>query len=387
MALLTVVADDLTGALDTGVKFCGEGRVVSVHWHVATAPCDVLAIDTDSRGLPVEQAAALVTRRAQDVRGAAYKKVDSTLRGPFAAESWALAQAMGLRGVLLAPASPAQGRSVRGGNLYVHGQPLVQAGFASDPTGSPGASDVAAIVAAQVRVEVAHLGLGAIRAGAGAVADALSERRGVVVADSESDTDLLTLARALGLAAGWLPCGSAGLAQAIATERGWHPAPARLTADVRPQLAVCGSHNSASRVQVSSLAAALGLTPVQAGSEAETRAALLEQLRTYTVAVGVLPAVSLSRAEATAALQSLARAAAGLVRSESLHSLFVTGGETLKLVADRLQVTGLQPVGELQPGVVLSRAAVSFGEPLSIISRAGGFGDAGLLVRLMAPAA
>ena len=89
----------------------------------------VLAIDLDTRGLD-EQAAgervkrAFRSRRAREA-GILYKKIDSTLRGNVVAELAAVRQALGARRpIFVAPAFPAQGRTVRGGRVFVDGKPL-----------------------------------------------------------------------------------------------------------------------------------------------------------------------------------------------------------------------------------------------------------------------
>ncbi|MHB0878168.1 MAG: four-carbon acid sugar kinase family protein [Anaerolineae bacterium] len=386
MATVTVIADDLTGALDTGVKFGGDGRAVVVHWRGVPPPCDVLVIDSDSRSLPPVEAVAAVTFWAGAVSGCAYKKVDSTLRGPFAAESWALAQALDCKGVLLAPAAPSLGRTVREGRLYVHGRPLEESGFRADPQYPASTGDVAAMVAAQVGVPIAGLRLDTVRAGADAVAETLHAAHGILVADTVDDADLGTLARALRLAPHWLPAGSSGLAQALAAERGWRPQYVAVSQVSRPQLAVCGSANPASHAQAIALTAALSLPPVVAHSGVDTPTALESQWRRHGVALGTLPEEGLGRERAAAALKDLVQAAAALVRGQRLQSLFVTGGETLRLLADSLGIGSLTAIGEVEAGVVLSCATLPGGQPLSIVSRAGGFGGADLLVRLMARA-
>src|SRR5699024_6989808 len=58
---LAVIADDLTGALDTGVKFAGGRRVVRVRTNIGPPPrpeeqTDVLVIDAELRHKTPEQA-------------------------------------------------------------------------------------------------------------------------------------------------------------------------------------------------------------------------------------------------------------------------------------------------------------------------------------------
>ena len=89
----------------------------------------MLSIDLGTRGLAEEPASAhvlraLTSRRARQAL-ILYKKIDSTLRGNVAAELGAARAALGAkRQILVAPAFPAQGRTVRGGRVLVNGKPL-----------------------------------------------------------------------------------------------------------------------------------------------------------------------------------------------------------------------------------------------------------------------
>ncbi|OHV26173.1 four-carbon acid sugar kinase family protein [Rhizobium sp. RMa-01] len=115
-----IIADDLTGALDTGTPFVSAGLSVAVAVDVDAAQaaiatgCDVVVVNTASRALGEHEAAERVrsaTKVLRDVRPAVVmKKIDSRLKGNVAAESLALADALGLRNILVAPAIPDQER-------------------------------------------------------------------------------------------------------------------------------------------------------------------------------------------------------------------------------------------------------------------------------------
>ncbi|MBK1658874.1 four-carbon acid sugar kinase family protein, partial [Paracraurococcus ruber] len=122
-----VVADDLSGAADCAIAWAASGLPAVVALDAAAAePSPVLAVDTDSRRLAPDRAAAAVraavARHAGPGCGLLYKKIDSTLRGPVGAEVAAAAGAERL--VIAAPAFPAAGRALRNGRLLVHGTPL-----------------------------------------------------------------------------------------------------------------------------------------------------------------------------------------------------------------------------------------------------------------------
>ena len=383
MAAITVFADDLTGALDAGVKFTGGGRRVVVAWHAAQPDCDVLAFDSSTRETEPPVAAAQMAGWALRATGFVYKKMDSTLRGPFVAESLALAAALGCNGVLFAPASPGSGRCVVGGRLLVHDRPLEQTAFWRDPRWPVSTGDLLACIGCAYPAKPALLDLDCVRRGAQVVAQELVSLSGVVVADAESDSDLDVLAQALLMVDGWLPVGSAGLAGAIARALGWKAEPA-LRSTARPELVVCGSSHPVSREQVLRLAAFAAIVPLEAraGGAGALAGAAGEACAARGLAAMAMPQEQQSTAEAAAALTAMADAAVAVLRQLGLGCVFVTGGKTLRLLADRLGLHTLHLVTELNPGVVLSRGETDDGRRLLVISKAGGFGDPDLLVRL-----
>jgi D-threonate/D-erythronate kinase len=114
---VAIIADDLTGAADTGVQLARAGYRTAVAFRGAPIPpaddLDAVALDTDSRAMPAGFAAKRVMEAAHAVRNTPfiYKKLDSTLRGPIAVE---LSAALGVSGrdrAVVAPAFPAAGRT------------------------------------------------------------------------------------------------------------------------------------------------------------------------------------------------------------------------------------------------------------------------------------
>ena len=150
---ILVLADDLTGALETGAKFAaaGVGAVVLLPGG-ETADAPAVVIDTETRHAPPEEAARIVESHARAALAAGarlvYKKTDSTLRGNIGAELGALARAAGTE-LVYAPAYPRMGRTVRAGRLYVDGVPVSETAFARDPLDPVRESAVARVLAAQ----------------------------------------------------------------------------------------------------------------------------------------------------------------------------------------------------------------------------------------------
>src|SRR2546430_60902 len=84
---LTIIADDLTGACDTGALFAARGPVPVTVWPDAALRAPVSVVDTETRALDPADAARRVSAVARSVaRTRIFKKIDSTLRGPIGAE-------------------------------------------------------------------------------------------------------------------------------------------------------------------------------------------------------------------------------------------------------------------------------------------------------------
>jgi uncharacterized protein YgbK (DUF1537 family) len=116
---IVIVADDLTGACDTGAAFAPATVVVRGE----TPDARVLVFSSESRNDPPDLAARKVRDLQQRLPATDifYKKIDSMLRGNVASEFAALRVD---RPVWVCPAFPAQGRIVRGGVAYPAGADL-----------------------------------------------------------------------------------------------------------------------------------------------------------------------------------------------------------------------------------------------------------------------
>ena len=116
-----IVADDLTGATDSGAQLARAGYRAAVAFHDSQLPptedLDAVVVDTDSRQLSPESARARVTQAAAQLKDARilYKKIDSTLRGRVAVEIGAAFLEGGRPNAIVAPAFPDNGRTDRRG--------------------------------------------------------------------------------------------------------------------------------------------------------------------------------------------------------------------------------------------------------------------------------
>ena len=361
------LADDLSGALDAGAAFHAAGRRVRLveatdDWWPGTEG-EIVGVNTESRNLPPAEAAARVgaTLAHAAARGArlVFKKIDSTLRGPVAAELAAVRQHLPGHRILLCPANPAAGRTVEEGQLLVRGVPVLATEFARDP-------------AAPVRE-------GDLRRIAGADA-------GLSLADAREERDLETAVAAVVAAPGpWLAVGSGALAGPVARRLGGaarmirpHPRPAQC-----PVLFLGGSAHPLNRTQAGRLAAARGLTVIHAhpAEPGKAVAAGAAQLRATGAALVLAPE---ARGRPEEIREGVAAIGAALITGHGARRVFVTGGETARALAARLGLRELFVEGTIEPGLVLATAATPAGEALLLAVKPGGFGDADTWIRAAA---
>ena len=377
--LIAVIADDLTGAADTGVQFVHAGYRTAVFFRatkVLEDDLDAVSFDTDSRAMPAGFAAKRVVDAARVASGAriVYKKLDSTLRGNVAAE---LAAALGgarRDRVIVAPAFPAAGRTTVGGIQRVHGVPVDETEMANDPHTPVREAHVPSLLADAF----SSVGLLSVEdlAEPDLVSSAL-EDYDCVVADAERDADLEALVRAVPDPAGLLWAGSAGLALALGSV---YPGPCAETAGVqrvpvRSVLAVVGSLSGVAREQVRRLVVEHGEVDVPVGGEQadavqKAVGAARGALAGGTCAVVRSPEERVASSESV--LGDLAEVAALLSEEGLFEGLVLTGGATAVGVARRLGASGIRLEGEVETGVPMG---VLVGpSPYSVVTKAGGFG-------------
>ncbi|UOR11513.1 four-carbon acid sugar kinase family protein [Halobacillus amylolyticus] len=108
-----IIADDLTGANDSGVQLTEKGLETSVFFRIPGQDQkldETIVIDTDSRALSRDQAYQTTKKSAQFLFETGYqhiyKKMDSTLRGYIGVELQAMKEIFNPVFLVVAPAFP-----------------------------------------------------------------------------------------------------------------------------------------------------------------------------------------------------------------------------------------------------------------------------------------
>jgi uncharacterized protein YgbK (DUF1537 family) len=357
---LCLVADDLTGALDTAAQFVAVSSPISACWRAAAVNRSI-ACDTGAREKSAADAAALITQwLAQtpfDPAALHYAKLDTLLRGHPAEEIVAWLRFGAFERCIVAPAFPHHGRITRDGMQYRrHG-------------------DAWTPVTADLTKDLERLGFTVMARRPGAPAPG-----GISLWDAETDSDLDAIVAAARTAqAPTLWCGSGGLAAALARSLGATSQRAE-TSLARPVLGLFGSDQVVTAEQVQACGA-VALTARDGG--AATTRDIAERLSRDGVA---LMRIAIPEgAPRQQAAETIAHEFGRLVRAITPPStLVVAGGETLRAVCAALDTDHLELVGQIEPGVPRSIMRGGRFDGVQIVSKSGAFGDRDLLRRLLA---
>jgi uncharacterized protein YgbK (DUF1537 family) len=387
-ARVTIIADDLTGALDVAGPFASRGQptfvVVSDHGCEPDqfAGAAVVSINSASRHLPGAEAAArvrnIVERLCTPAGEICIKKIDSTLRGNVAVETLAAMHALGRANAVIVPAFPAQGRTVVGGMVHVKGVPLPQTGFARDALSPPPLApldQVFRLAAHQAQVEVVA------PAGPFELARPGEDLR-VFVVDSATDADLVRTVEALnGRLGHCLLVGSAGIAGAVAGACLPQAQPSERPRAAGQVLLVVGSRAEQSAEQVAALAVQPGVQVVSApNGEVQTEALLQSQADTLVLRSTAGADGREGDAAHVAAL--LASNAVRVLRGRPVDALVATGGDTAVAILELLGRRALQVMGDLLPGIPYCRFDLD-GRRLWLVTKAGGFGARETMIEIV----
>ncbi|MEO6958483.1 MAG: four-carbon acid sugar kinase family protein, partial [Burkholderiaceae bacterium] len=261
---ILIIADDLSGAADCTAGAVRAGLVTQValgHELAESAvahPVQVWSIDTDTRRLQPADAAKInaeILKRCRRPGQLLYKKIDSTLRGNFAAEL--LPMLAGSEMAVVAPAFPDAGRCTRNGHQYVNGVALEETEIWRNE-GISGKADIPGRLSAH-GIRTASLSLDQVRAGHAALRKSMEEcivqGTQAVVCDAETNEDLQQIAQAsIPLSSSLFWVGSAGLANQLPDAAGLvgHAKPPKIEVKGAILTAV-GSMSAISRKQMQNL--------------------------------------------------------------------------------------------------------------------------------------
>lgn len=384
-----IIADDFTGANDTGVQLKKRGIKTDVIFEFTDIEDreKSFVIDTESRGLSPEEAYRNVELKIKDAFtndfNYVFKKVDSTLRGNVASEIKAVDKYYNADFIIFAPAYPDSNRTTINGIQKINGIPITDTEIAKDPMKPVKLDNINLLLKDEFHEEVTHVYLKEIRENK----IDLSKGR-IFTFDSETNEDLISIVRKfISHSKKVLWVGSAGLADSIL----------KVKMPTKPSVAVVGSISDVSRKQLH-YAKYKGINIINVDIESilkrkDTLKIVEDALEKINAGLDVIIASTYERKDYEKAIKTgealgysreavsiftqdvLGEITEELIKRSEISGLFLTGGDTAIGVIKKLGVSGASIKQEIMTGIPLMTLYGGVNHGLNVITKAGAFGE------------
>lgn len=385
-----IIADDFTGANDTGVQLKRNGIPVKVLFNADVSDdSHSIVIDTESRSLDGPDAFEKVRRLTERIDYSKYdfviKKVDSTLRGNIAEEIAAIDEKFGSDLILFAPALPDLGRITVNGIHQLNGVRITETEIGRDPK-KPVRQDVLKKILESVFKEnIIHVSRG--------MPNGLFPSSGtrIFTFDAETNDDLLGIINAAaetGKRILW--AGTAALADNIM----------RSIEETPPAFAICGSISEVTRRQLHEAGRrgirliSVSVPDLLSGNTSPScymekcTASLLEGKDTI-----LLSSASYDRSELDRSIEEgkkkglppagissytqdiMGAVGAEVLKKTNVSGLFLTGGDTAIGFLQKTHAEGSYILEEIAPGIPKLKIIGGSLDGLAVVTKAGAFGN------------
>lgn len=413
MMKLVIIADDLTGALDTGVQFSKKNMSAIVttdlnfNFEEISKETDVIVIDTESRHIPADEAKervkSVLSKFDKEKIKFFYKKTDSTLRGNIGSEIEGFMEGLNINEVSFIPAFPLGKRTVKDGILYVDNIKLAETQFAMDILNPVTESFIPDIINKQSEIKAKVKDINEDF-------DPQDEKeKHIYIFDSENMEDMKNIGKVLYNKNKLnYTIGNAGFAEVLTHY---------IKSDTKKEdiifhddriLFVCGSVNITSLKQckyaekIGYCSDSLKFSNIisedyKSSDNYITDKEYLKEkinnnkkflLRTSDSEDVIKKAIeyteknSISMEELTSNIaNSTGQLVSDLIREHEIKNLIIFGGDTLMGILKNIGCQYVIPISEIFPGVVFTRA-VGKNTVINVITKAGGFGEESIIERI-----
>jgi uncharacterized protein YgbK (DUF1537 family) len=414
MIKILILADDITGALDTGIKFAANGASTIIatdriyDFMKNNKNIEILVINTETRHIPSEEAYTVIYEIVKRAVLAGiphiYKKTDSALRGNIGSDLCALLDATEEKVLPFLPAYPQMNRLTIQGTHYINQVPVHLSEFGKDPFEPVTSSYVPDIIRKQKNVYIETRSNADIKPFL--YRDDI--KTGIYVFDTEKEDDLLPIAQNLKNQTGLkIMAGCAGFASILPKIFGLKTSNQKKLKFHKKFLVICGSVNKITGKQLD-YAGNHGfwrghLTPEQkvelnyfdSDTGKSVTADMIEVCRNHScMIIDTGSTKDYEETQSYAAKRGLtvedirirltknyASLTKKILEAEPDLTLMITGGDTLTGFLNEIKCNELIPIGEMEPGTVLTKFLLEEKE-FYVISKSGGFGDEKLIINL-----
>lgn len=411
MIKIVVIADDITGALDSGVQFTKKNIptavITTLDFDFKDIPSNIIAlvIDTESRHLDGLVAKEKIKKVLHKFKGKNisyfYKKIDSTFRGNVGEELEAFMEETGASILCFVPAFPENKRIVKDGVLFVNGVKITQSPFANDilnPINYDYIPDILKKSNPSYNIEIINSSDFKI---------SKSPEKKVLLFDSSTKEDINNIGNILkekNLLK--YTAGSAGFAEVLAKYEALQAIPNIPKLNLNKILFISGSINPISQLQTD-FAEKIGYKSYELEFEkiidinfpnTSDLEKLLEDIdfnknfkilfRTFSQNQDMeknllyLSKNNLNINTITSNItNSLGIITKEIIDKTNIKNLIIFGGDTLIGLLKNLNSSYIIPITEIVPGVVLAKLVYKT-EDIFIFTKAGGFGDIDVIEKI-----
>jgi uncharacterized protein YgbK (DUF1537 family) len=404
---LLIVADDFTGACDTGVQFSKNHLKTIVITSTdsvreSLGKCNVLVLNTESRFDNPETA----YKKAYDTGKTVlpeeikyfYKKVDSTMRGNIGAEISGLMDSLEIRHTFLVPALPKYGRTTLNGKVFINGVLLEETEFGNDPKNPVKESFIPKIISRQTDKKTGVIIHDYILAGRKTLIEKLDHHLNagieIIIFDAKDEKDIDLIASVISeIRTKVLFAGCSGLAEYLAKYLEFKKIR-------RSSIVIAGSVSEVTRRQIEFAAHYLPVKVVDIDTEnifsderTGEKTRILEQVkgsvsRDEDLIIRTAPSrdavtrsfetgeqYGLDKLSVTEKIATFLGEVAGeIIQSCDIKGILLTGGDTAMKTARSLRISEVVLHDEIVHGIPYGYFEGEEFKEIIIVSKAGGFG-------------
>ena len=405
MGVIGILADDFTGANDTGIQFAKHSISTVTILNAEDVDLaffnnvEVIVLNTETRNLSSLEAYLKVQKGAELLLKLGlsfiYKKIDSTMRGYPGIELLALMRVKKVSVGVISPAFPASSRMVAGGFLFVNDGPLKQK-FNKG-------LNIMQLVRDQAKCQVKLLTLEEIRKGADHVklffVDVIANlEETIVIVDAVCQEDLVVTSEAIKeLSHQMVVAGSGGLAEALLSSLNLtHQQNNKLEMPLEKLLMIIGSYSPVTAQQIAWIESKqlFAIITVDVSklicAESVCEIERVVTLATSSLTSGNHTAVvlnTLSNAESlpeslemanqkekNLILQALGQITQEIIDGYTVGALILSGGDTASFVCKTLGCKGIKLEDEIVPGIPVGRLIGDKCDGMVAVTKSGSLG-------------
>jgi uncharacterized protein YgbK (DUF1537 family) len=413
---ILIIADDLTGAVDTGVQFIKLNL-----YTVVTTGCeslgksfresDVVVVDLESRYDDQVTAYTKAFEAASSSKSLNishyYKKLDSTMRGNPGAEISGIMDALDINVTFMVPALPLYGRTTINGKVLVNGIPLAETQYSKDPKNPVNESFIPSIISKQTDRIIGVIELGCVRQGKDAlqngIDDLIKKETSIIVIDSETDSDLEMVASVIAIKKGRkLFAGCSGLADKLA--------PYFISRHKKiSNIVLAGSVNKITAMQVKNASEGLNIRIIDINTSRILSKKDNKEKKRILKIVGKTAAngddliIRSSSSDETVKntleearklgledfrtsdkiAEFIGDVGAEIIKKYKIRGVLLTGGDTAIKTLEHLKVNSVVINGEIMHGIPYGQFNKKKYRDLIVVTKAGGFGGEDAIIQIL----